>query len=245
MTPLLLALSLSVAAAPQPSLFEEAGEVSDCVSDCLARRPAPPVEDDPALKTWQRTHGELSFGYLGQWTDETVRGLELTPSDSNPAVAGSVTEPFLGPPFRSSVLAGATLESRLVTNGIRVTTGVRFPFINFRPSSSAQSVVLSDGLSHDVLVRSVSMWDLRTGIGYEFPFRHVTPFLDVLGDFEHLTTQLVIDGQPATYKGTAFSLGGRVGVRVQVKHAFLAFAVEATALGPVRLGGSAQLGVGF
>lgn len=187
---------------------------------------------------------EISFGYLGQWTDERNRALELKPSSSDPPFAGSVTDPFLGAPYSGAILAGPVLEWRGIYKQVRLTVGVRFPFSNFRPSDTAQQVVLG-GVTHDVLVRSMSLWDFRTGIGFELPFRRVSPFLDVLGDVQTMTTQLSIDGVTATYTGRAFSLGGRLGARYQVDHLFVALAAEATALGPLRVGGTLQVGLGF
>ena len=189
-------------------------------------------------------HVELSFGYLGQWSDERNRALELKPSSADPPFAGSLTAPFLSAPYSGAVLAGPTLEWRAIHQGLRLTVGLRFPFASFRPSDTAQTVDLG-GVPREVLVRSMSLWDLRTGIGYEFTGRRVTPFVDVLGDVQTLTSQVVIDGAPATYTGRAFSLGGRLGLRYQVNHVFLALAAEATAVGPLRLGGTFQVGVGF
>ena len=101
------------------------------------------------------------------------------------------------------------------------------------------------GAPHDVLVRSMSLWDFRTGIGFEIPFKRVAAFFDMLGDVQTMTTQLSIDGVTATYRGRAFSLGGRIGARYQVDHLFLALAAEATAIGPLRVGGTLQVGLGF
>ncbi len=187
---------------------------------------------------------ELSFGYLGQWSDERNRSLELKPTSNDPPFAGAVTDPFLGKPYLGSVLAGPMLEWRGIYKQVRLTAGVRFPFSNFRPSDTAQTVDFG-GASHDVVVRSMSLWDFRTGIGFELPFKRVSPFFDVLGDVQTMTTQLAIDGATATYRGRAFSLGGRIGARYQVDHLFLAIAAEATAIGPLRLGGSLQVGLGF
>jgi hypothetical protein len=136
------------------------------------------------------------------------------------------------------------IEWRGICNQVRLTVGVRFPFANFRPSDTAQSVMLG-GVQHEVLVRSMSLWDLRTGLGFEIPFKRVSPFIDVLGDVETMTTQLSIDGTTATYTGKAFSLGGRIGARYQVDHLFVALAAEAMAVGPLRLGGTLQVGLGF
>ncbi len=204
---------------------------------------ASPAADDEELAA-RSNAVELSFGYLGQWTDERNRALQLEPSDSDPPFAGAVTDPFLGAPYSGAILAGPTLEWRGIYKQVRLTVGVRFPFANFRPSDTAQTVTIA-GAPHDVIVRSMTMWDLRTGIGFEVPFKRVSPFFDMLGDMQTLTTQLSIDGAPATYTGRAFSLGGRVGARYQVDHLFVALAAEATALGPLRFGGTLQVGMGF
>ena len=206
--------------------------------------PAANLDEGRTQRLYERSHGELSFGYLGQWSNETNRALQLKPAATDPAVAGSITDPFLGVPFSGSLQPGATLETRVVYQHLRTTVGVRFPFLNFRPSDTAQTVMIGNA-PHEVIVRSISLWDFRTGIGFELPFRHVTPYVDVLGDIQTMETQLVIDNAPAKYVGRAFSLGGRVGLRVQLSHAFLALAAEATALGPLRVGGSAQLGFAF
>ncbi len=202
------------------------------------------AKDSRALRTYQRTHSEMSVGYLGQWSDERNRGFALRSSTGPAELAGAVVDPFLGAPFVGAVQAGPTIEWRGVLDGVRFTTGVRFPFTSFRPSDSAQRVTLN-GAEHDVLVRSVSVWEFRTGLGFELPFHRVAPFVDVLGDVSTLNAQLAIDGHAADYRSTAFSLGGRVGLRVQVSHVFIQAAAEAMAIGPVRLGGSLQAGVAF
>ena len=202
---------------------------------------SPGDDEDRAARD---NHVEMSFGYLGQWSDERNRSLELKPTSADPPYAGAVTDPFLGKPYDSAILAGPVLEWRGIYDQVRLTVGVRFPFSNFRPSDTAQSVTLG-GVQHDVLVRSMSLWDFRTGIGFELPFKRVSPFFDVLGDVEMMTTQLSIDGVTATYTGRAFSLGGRIGARYQVDHLFVALAAEATALGPLRIGGTLQVGLGF
>src|SRR4051812_31954030 len=77
---------------------------------------------------------EVSFGYMGQWSDERNRSLELKPTSSDPPFAGAVTDPFLGKPYDSAILAGPVLEWRGIYKQVRLTVGLRFPFSNFRPS---------------------------------------------------------------------------------------------------------------
>lgn len=214
----------------------------------LAASPTPSDQEETeaqrALRTYRESHGELSVGYLGLYSDERNRGFELKSSTGPAELAGAVVDPFLGAPWVGALQAGPTIEWRGVFDGVRFTAGLRLPFTSFRPSDSATRVTLN-GAEHDVLVRSISMWEFRTGLGFELPFRRVTPFIDVLGDVSTLTTQLAIDGQAATYRSRAFSLGGRVGLRMQVSHVFLQAAAEAMAIGPVRYGGSFQAGVAF
>jgi hypothetical protein len=198
----------------------------------------------PALRTYSRSHAEMSVGYLGQWSDERNRGFELRSATGPSELAGAVVDPFLGTPYVGAMQAGPTIEWRGVFDGVRFICGLRLPFTSFRPSDSAQRVTLN-GSEHEVLVRSMSMWEFRTGLGFELPFRRVTPFVDVLGDVSTLTSQLAIDGQAATYRSTAFALGGRAGLRVQLSHVFVQAAAEAMAIGPTRYGGSLQAGVAF
>jgi hypothetical protein len=207
----------------------------------LSSSSATPDEQEPRRA---ENTGEISFGYLGQWTDERNRALELKPSSTDSPFAGGVTDPFLGRPYNGAILAGPVLEWRGIFKQLRLTVGVRFPFSNFRPSDTAQIMEIA-GQPHEVLVRSMTFWDFRTGIGFEIPFKRVSPFVDVLGDVQTMSTQLSIDGVTAKYTGRSFSLGGRLGLRYQVDHLFVALAAEATALGPLRLGGTLQVGVGF
>lgn len=197
-----------------------------------------------ALKVYKRSHMELSFGYLGQWTDETNRALELKSAEGNTALAGRITDPFLGKPFAGSIVSGPMFEVRAVSSYARFTVGARFPFANFRPSDTVAMVDIG-GEQHEVLVRSMKLWDFRTGIGFEIPFERVTGFVDALGDVQFMTTQLIIDGAKATYSGASFGLGVRAGARVQVNHLFFQLAGEATLLGVQRYGGSFMAGVAF
>lgn len=224
--PLLLAMTLATTCA-----YED--------GDCRDRE-----EAAQALKVYRRSHMEFSFGYLGQWTDETQRALELKSAEGNASVAGRITDPFLGRPSAGAIVSGPMFEVRAVSSYARFTLGARFPFANFRPSDTVSMVDLG-GTQHEVLVRSMKLWDLRTGIGFEVPFERVTGFVDALGDVQFMTTQVMIDGAKATYAGTSFGLGVRAGARVQLNHLFFQLAGEATLLGVQRYGGSFMAGVAF
>ena len=198
-----------------------------------------------SLRTYKRSHGEISVGYLGMWSDETNRALELKSADGDASIAGRVTEPFLGKPYAASILTGPTFETRAVISRARFTLGARFPFATFRPSDTVSRLEIA-GEQREVLVRSMKVWDLRTGIGFELPIgERVAGFVDVLGDVQFMTTQLMIDGQRATYTGTNFAFGVRAGARVQVNHLFFQLAAETSLLGGTRYGGTFMAGIAF
>lgn len=191
----------------------------------------------------ERLHGELSFGYLGEWRSDAARSWELKSSDA-PAGAAALTAPFDGAPFNGLVHSGLTVESRVVCDWVRFTLGVRWPFANFRPGDTASTADFG-GATHEVMVRSLSAFGFRTGLGVEVPFGVATPFVDVIGDVEKVSSTLVLDGAPTKWSATGFSLGARTGVRVQFSQVFVMLAGEATAIGAPRFGGTLQAGVAF
>lgn len=195
------------------------------------------------LDRYGRCHSELSFGYLGEWRDATQGSWELSSNDA-PLSSAALVTPFAGAPFSGFRAAGLTLESRTVWDGVRFTVGLRWPYASFRMADTVQTVELA-GESKQLLVRSLSMWEVRTGLGFELPFRRLTPFFDVLGDVQNQTASVVIDGTPTTWRATGFALGARAGVRVQVSQVFLVLAGEASVLGAPRYGGAFQAGLAF
>ena len=207
--------------------------------------PPTPAEERAAARERyvERSHSELSFGYLGEWRDDTQRSWELASKDAPPSAA-ALTAPFVGRPFSGYRASGMSLESRTVWDGVRFTLGLRWPFASYRMADTTSSVDFG-GSTHEIMVRSVSLFDFRTGLGYEVPFRVVTPFVDVLGDVENTSAALVIDGAPTQWKATGFSLGARAGVRIQVSQVFVMIAAEGTVLGAPRYGGALHAGVAF
>lgn len=223
----------------QPCPEVEAAQSACCPGDrqCLAaegRARARQRYADPF-------HTELSFGYLGEWRVDAGRSFEPSAKDA-PAGAAGLLAPFDGAPFNGLAASGMTLESRVVYDRLRFTLGLRWPFATYRVGSTASTVDFG-GATHELFVRSVSMFGVRTGLGFELPFGVVSPFIDVLGDVERLSTTLVLDGTPVRYDATAFALGARAGLRIQLSSVFLALAAEGSVLGGWRVGGSLQAGV--
>jgi hypothetical protein len=228
----LLALMLSVA----PTCPEQP-EQACCPNDAQCER------EEARQRYTERLHTELSFGYLGEWRDDSGRSFE-TEDEGAPAGAAGLTAPFAGAPFNGYAASGMTVETRVVYDRLRFTLGLRWPFATYRPSSTVSSADFG-GASHELMVRSVSLFGFRTGIGFEVPFGRVTPFVDVLGDVEKIGTTLSVDGEPVKYSAANFALGARTGMRVQISQVFLALAGEATVIGGWRFGGSMQAGVAF
>ena len=223
----LMLLSAQPAVEPQPL-----PEGADAQERAIARR-----------RYTERMHTELSFGYLGEWRSDAPRGWELDAADALPGAA-AMTAPFAGAPFAGVMASGMAVESRVVFDRVRFSVGFRWPYATFRQADTLSTVDVG-GSSHEVMVRSLSMFGFRTGLGVEVPFGLVTPFADVLGDVEKVSSTLIIDGAQTRWSATGFSLGARTGVRVQVSQVFVMVGAEATVLGAPRVGGTLQAGFAF
>lgn len=190
-----------------------------------------------------RLHTELSFGYLGEWRNDSPRAWELKTAEA-PVGAAAMTAPFDGAPFNGLASSGLTVESRVIYDWVRFSIGLRWPFATFRAGDTTSTVDFGPA-THEVMVRSLSAFTFRTGLGVELPFGIATPFIDVIGDVEKVGATIVIDGAPTKWDSTGFALGARTGVRLQFSQVFVQLAGEATAIGAPRFGGSLQAGVAF
>jgi hypothetical protein len=240
MTIATFAALMLLAAAPQPC--PEAPEQAACCPNdhqCIVAH----EREEARQRYSDRMHGELTFGYLGEYRNDSGRSFELDGSEASPGTGG-LNAPFTGAPFNGYAASGLSVESRIVYDRIRFTLGLRFPFASYRVGDTAQTVDFA-GASHELTVKSVSLFGFRTGLGVELPFGVVTPFIDVLGDVEKVSTTLVIDGEPVKYSAAGFSLGARTGMRLQISQVFLTLSGEASVLGAWRFGGSLQAGVAF
>jgi hypothetical protein len=233
------ALMLLTAAPPCPEVQD--AQAACCPNDrqCIAAH----EREEARQRYTERLHTELSFGYLGEYRNDSGRSFELDGSEATPGTGG-LNAPFTGAPFNGYAASGIAVESRVVYDRLRFTLGLRFPFASYRVGDTAQTVDFA-GATHDLSVKSVSLFGFRTGIGFELPYGMVTPFVDVLGDVEKVSTTLVIDGEPVKYTAAGFSLGARTGMRIQISQVFLALSGEASVLGAWRFGGSLQAGVAF
>jgi hypothetical protein len=202
--------------------------------------PSPEPLDDESISDWD--HFELSMGFFGGQRRYGESNFEWRDGGDMPGVR-SLTKPFTSAPFDKLHMAGLRYDARLVVSYVRMTTGVDIPFPIYRTD---QSVGVYDvgGVARRVSVRSIRPFDLRFGLGAEYPIGPVAPFFDVLGGVHWVNANLDIDGSKHSYQAVGFALSGRLGARLHVRRWFFAsIAGEMGFIGDVRWG--AELAVGF
>jgi hypothetical protein len=189
--------------------------------------PAPPEDDTYTGKR----HFEITMGFTGGVRDETRTGFGFT-GGTSPAQA--LTAPFSLAPYDRTVVYGLAWDVRYVTQHVRFTVGLQKPFASFR---------MTDAVTGEVGTRSLSLWDIRFGLGTEYAFKHVTPYVDVIGDVQKVDAALTVGTETANYSAWTFGFVVRAGVRVHMGEAlFLAPAGEIGLGGPVRWGVGLQAG---
>ena len=176
-------------------------------------------------------HFEATMGFLATGQDHRATGFA---NAGGPALA----QAFRAAPYDQAVGLGLRYDARAVLSHVRMTAGIDLPFTTFEGVGAAR---VDD---HDVTPRSMWSWALRFGLGGEYPIGPVTPFLDLQGSAQRVTTTLNVDGRALDYEAFRFGFSGRAGVRVHLRRWFFVTASgELGLLGPTRW--SADLGVGF
>ena len=194
----------------------------------------PPVEEEST------SHFELAMGFMGGDRDYRGAGFSYTGGEGGAGGGKSLIEPLERSPFDGARAFGPSWELRQVVERVRFTVGLQKPFTSFRLSDATS--VTADG--QQVGARSLSSWELRLGLGFEYQLGRVTPFVDLIGQIDWLTAQLTVDQQPATYRASSFAMSARGGARIQVsKLVFVAPSAEVGFTGDVRW--TAQLMVGI
>lgn len=202
-------------------------------------------KDDLDEPTPRPTHIELVFGFMGGQRDQSWSGFVVGADTAGTPGAASLVGPFTAAPISNAIVSGPTWEVREVHRHVRMTVGLQKPFALFRASEGAGAYDV-DGVSRSVTVRTLQLWDVRLGLGGEYAFRRVTPFVDLLGDLRWANAELTVDGLPASYKAWSFAYSVRAGARVQLSDAmFLAASGEVSVMGAPRFGGQLVLGFAF
>ena len=144
-----------------------------------------------------------------------------------------------GAPFDRVEVFGLRYDLRLVVSHVRMTVGVDLPFTSYSEDDARR--MLPEGLRR---VNTLRAYDLRFGIGGEYAFGPVAPFVDLTGSVHWASTELLLDAAATELDAVGFGFTARGGVRLQVRRWFFAsVSGEVGIVGPVRWG--VDLSVGF
>jgi len=196
------------------------------------------VEDDEDLDHFEftmgfiagaRRYGEESFAH-----ESGGEGLDGV---------GALVEPFESAPYDNLMVYGLRYDLRLVVSHVRMTVGVDFPFSSFRPAETRDTYRMG-GIDREILVQKIRPYELRFGIGGEYTFGRLTPYVDLIGEVDWVDTELSVDGEAVRYDANSFGFSLRAGVRLYLREWFFV-----TAAGDVGIVGDrfwgAELSLGF
>jgi hypothetical protein len=198
------------------------------------KAPEPPPEPEP----WQASqHFEGAFGFLGGERDLGHNAYQFTGRSAQRVLAPLTTDPYNALP-----VAGVDWELRMVVSDLRMALGAQKPFaaVAYDP---VQFQDVTDGAMHSLTPRSLNLWDVRFGLGFEHRFKAFTPYVDLIGDVQSISTDLVVDGANKSYSEWTFAFSVRAGLRFQLPHyMFIAPSAELGVYGPSRWAVTLQTG---
>lgn len=235
-----LLVSIEGAALAQGS--QPIAPVDDAYPPSSPSPPPPPVyrqpKPEPERETISRSYVQMSMGFLAggrRYSDSLF--------ESTNGVAPNLSEPFVNAPFDSETVLGLRYELHAVFSYVRGTIGVDFPFSAFR-ARDATGVYSLDGKNVNVAIQSMRPYELRFGIGGEYPVWVFAPFLDLIGYAYWTNLGVAVDDAKAEYQAKGFGFSAHGGVRIHAKPwFFLQVAADAGLYGPVRW--NAELSIGF
>lgn len=204
-------------------------------------KPAPVVVVDKGPEpTWA---WELTMGFAGSVLDpSTMPFVFQEGAAANVNGAMGLAAPFGGPSARQLITAGPAWEARAIQSHVRFTLGLQKPFAQFR-QGSLDADVDAGGTALRVSPRSLSLWLVRFGLGGEYTFGRFTPFADVVGDIQLASADVSIDGQPGTFRSSAFGFSARAGARLQIdRYLSVGLAAEYGLIGSPRYGATLLVG---
>lgn len=229
-----LLLSLSVLASPALVLAQSLDDETPPREEPLP--PADPFASDAA----SREHFEFTMGFLAG----ERRFSELTfTSGSNDALSAELVAPFRAAPFDQTLVLGLRWELRLVVSHVRMTAGFDLPFTRYSVPDTTAAYASGD---REVIVtaRSVQPWEIRFGIGGEYAFGPLVPFVDLIGVVHGVDATLAVDAREAGYQAVGFGFSIRPGLRVMASDwLFVQTSAQIGIASPVLW--DAELSVGF
>ncbi len=186
-------------------------------------------------------HWELTMGFLAGARRYDKESFTHTGGDL--AGAGGLVEPFENAPYDYVPVYGLRYDLRLVVSYVRMTVGIDIPFAQFQP---ADTVGIYDvgGVPSEISVRDISPFQLRFGIGGEYPIGRFAPFVDLIGEVDWTETELSIADEKVVYKANSFGFSTRAGVRAYLRDWFFISASGEIGIVGNRFWG-AELSLGF
>lgn len=205
--------------------------------------PPPPMEDEKPEGLAEGDHFEATMGFLAGQRSYQQTSFKFDSGDAAGIGGGGLVAPFNKVPFTSATVMGLRYDLRLVMSYIRMTVGFDLPFPTYK-ASDAQGTYTVGGAQRLVTVQSLSAKELRFGIGGEYPYKSIAPFVDLIGGVHWVSSDLSIDGYKATYAATSFAFSARGGLRAHVrKWFFAAVSGEVGLIGDIKW--NAEVSVGF
>jgi hypothetical protein len=190
-------------------------------------------------------HFELTMGFVAGARRFDKESFAMSGGGGEIDGAGSLVEPFQNPPFDNVPVFGLRYDLRLVVSYVRMTVGVDFPFAYFQPGQT-RGIYDVGGIERDVVVRKIRPYELRFGIGGEYPIGRIAPFVDLIGEVDWTKTELAIDGDKVAYDATSFGFSARAGMRVYLREwFFISVAGEYGIVGNRFWGAELSLGFAF
>jgi hypothetical protein len=188
-------------------------------------------------------HFELTMGFLAgarRYDEES-----FSHASGDHAGAGGLVEPFRSAPYDNVPVYGLRYDLRLVVSYVRMTVGVDFPFAHIQPADTRTTYDVG-GVPSETMVRKIRPYELRFGIGGEYPIGRFAPFVDLIGEVDWVETELSIAGDKVAYEANSFGFSVRAGVRAYLRDwFFIAAAGEIGIVGNRFWGAELSLGFAF
>jgi hypothetical protein len=206
----------------------------------------PASHDGPRARRYYHAgpiHGEFTMGFLAGGRTYADEAFTYDNGAGDIEGVGGLVEPFENAPFDRVLAFGLRYDLRLVVSYVRMTAGVDLPFASFQAADTRARYDV-EGTDREIVVQELRPYELRFGIGGEYTFGPVTPFVDLLGSMHWVGATLSVDGERTVYRASAFGFAVRAGLRAHLRDwFFLSLSGEVGIVDDVLWG--AELSVGF
>jgi hypothetical protein len=164
-------------------------------------------------------HFELTMGFIAGERRYGGESFAHERGGKGIAGAGALVEPFGEAPYDRVLALGLRYDLRLVVSYVRMTVGVDFPFASFEPGDTRRTYDVA-GVEREIVVQRIRPYELRFGIGGEYAFGRIVPFVDLIGEVDWVSTELAVDGTAVEYEASSFGFAARAGVRLYLREWF-------------------------